>query len=121
MYKHRQSSEYSFINRTIGKVVYNSYELRIEKNNELDTIKLDRALFELLVDNINGQKELALSNGGNKVENLVAIFRNSNNDSIVIYFNTKEVKVFNFGKDTSALEQLTKTNYKKVYSECSKV
>jgi len=113
----RKDVKFESFKRSIGLLNYKNYELRFIKDNELDTIHLSRLEFELLVDNKQGQQQLVNKNGGDTVVDLVALFRNSNNTTFTVCFNSKEVKIYNFINNTDELLFITELNYKKVYSE----
>jgi len=105
------------LRRVVGLLNYNNYELRFLRNGELDSILLSRLEFELLADNEEAQKTLIKNRGGDSLEDLVAIFRNEEQTTFTIHFNTKKVKVYNFTKPVDDLMFITELDYKKVYSE----
>jgi len=119
--KRKVTKKQKSLKRAFGSVAYNNYELRYIKDGELNTIFLERLEFELLVDNERGQKQLIKRKGGDQVEDLVVTFRNEDNTTVTINFNSKTVKVYNFKKRVASLEYLTQLDYKKVYAEFLKV
>ena len=101
--------------QNIGKIVYSNFELRFFRKGELDSIFLSQIEFELLVDNLLGQKQLIKRHGGDKVEELIATFRNDSGTTFNICFNSKKIKAYNFtvSKD---FNDIINMNYKKAYA-----
>lgn len=101
--------------QSAGNITYSNFELRFFRKGELDSIFLTQIEFELLVDNLLGQKQLIKRHGGDKVEELIATFRNDSGTTFNICFNSKRIKAYNFVVDQD-LDTILRTDYKKAYA-----